>query len=104
MYFLGWYNLLDTRYINTLWSHCTIYKSQSFVNTVYKVIIDLFASLTWELVEYLLDLIINIPLKQYNTNFIQLISSFCTKCLYRSSLSSSHSNTANTAIPQKLAE
>ena len=99
MHFLGWYNLLDTKYINMLWSHCTIYKSQSFVNTVYKVIIDLFPSLTWDLVEYLLDLIIDIPLTQYNQSVIGLISNFCTKCLYRSSLSSS-----NKVIPQKIAE
>ena len=104
MYFLGWYQYLDTMDMNMLWSH-SIEKTESFVSTVYKVVIDIFGSLSWDLVGHVLDLIIDIPLNIYNNHIIELISSFCYKCLQRAQIQNTTTNQSNTmAVPQKVAE
>ena len=103
MHFLGWYQYLDTRDINMIWSH-SIEKTESFVSTVYKVIIDIFSALSWDLVEHVLDLIIDIPLNIYNHPIIELISSFCYKCLYQAQISNTQQSSNTITVPQKIAE
>ena len=49
-------------------------KTECFVHTVYKVILDPFSVLNRELIQYILALIVAIPRNGYDPNIVDLIS------------------------------
>ena len=109
MRFLGWYQLLDVHHVQMGWSH-SIQKTECFVHTVFKVIVDPFTVLNRELIQYILDLIVAIPLNLYVANIVDLILQCCSKCLYRCWLEmNNHSNCKTkevcmAAVPQKVVQ